>query len=384
VRSNPELLRPLGRRRGSRRLVLLCAAIGMLLLAPAASSVPGDPTPPVITPLYSPAFPANGWFRGSVTVSWSVVDPESIILESPGCGNKTFSIDTPGEPVTCTAKSDGGTNSQTVTIRLDKTPPSVTATAERPPDANDWYNRPLSVSFAGTDAISGLAGCSPATSFSGPDNPKAAVAGSCTDKAGNVAGASLTFQYDATAPSVFAVTTRRGNRSAQVAWRKSSDTWYVEVLRAPGRNGAGESVVYRGSETGYRDTGLVVGRKYQYRVAGLDAAGNRAETKLELVATGALLSPAPGDRVTSPPNLIWATAKRATYYNVQLMYRGKKVLSAWPADPNYRLRRTWSYNGRRYRLRPGVYRWYVWPGLGRRSATHYGRLLGSSTFVVAK
>ncbi|HEV2711723.1 MAG TPA: hypothetical protein VGU26_01395 [Gaiellaceae bacterium] len=187
-----------------------------------------------------------------------------------------------------------------------------------------------------------------------------------------------------TAPSVFAVTTKRGNRSVQVAWQKSSDTWYVEVLRAPGRQGAGETVVYRGSETVFRDTGLVVGRKYQYRIAGLDAAANRAEQKVELVATGALLSPGPGERVTSPPNLIWATAKRATYYNVQLMRGGRKVLSAWPADPSYRLRRTWSYNGRRYRLRPGLYRWYVWPGLGRRSAAKYGRLLGSSTFVVAR
>lgn len=356
----------------------------MLLLAPAASSVPGDPTPPVITPQYSPAFPANGWFRGSVTVSWSVVDPESIILEeSPGCANRTFSNDIAGEPVTCTARSDGGTNSATVTIRLDKTPPSVTAIPERPPDANGWYNRALSVSFSGTDATSGLASCSPASSFSGPDNPQAVVAGSCTDKAGNVAGAALTFQYDNTAPSVFAVTTKRGNRSAQVAWRKSSDTWYVEVLRAPGRQGAGETVVYRGSDTGYRDTGLVVGRKYEYRVAGVDAAGNRAEQKIDLVATGALLSPTPAARVTSPPNLIWATAKRASYYNVQLIYRGRKVLSAWPADPSYRLRRAWSYNGRRYRLRPGVYRWYVWPGLGRRSAVKYGRLLGSSTFVVS-
>jgi hypothetical protein len=31
-----------------------------------------------------------------------------------------------------------------------------------------------------------------------------------------------------------------------------------------------------------------------------------------------------------------------------------------------------------------VYRWYVWPGFGRISAARYGRLLGSSTFVVAK
>ena len=60
------------------------------------------------------------------------------------------------------------------------------------------------------------------------------------------------------------------------------------------------------------------------------------------------------------------------------------VLSAWPAHPGYQLRRTWRYKGRRYKLRPGVYRWYVWPGIGRISAGRFGPMLGSSTFVVTK
>jgi hypothetical protein len=178
------------------------------------------------------------------------------------------------------------------------------------------------------------------------------------------------------------VTAKLGNRSAQVAWRKSTDTRVVEVLRAPGRKGQGETVVYRGSETGFRDTGLLVGRKYEYRVAGVDEAANRAEHKVNLIATGPLLSPVPGERVTSPPKLVWTAVKGAGYYNLQL-FRGRKVLSAWPVRSGFQLRRTWVYNGRRYRLRPGVYRWYVWPGRGRISANRYGRLLGSSTFVVA-
>jgi hypothetical protein len=380
VTGSPTLLRRRGRR-GVRRLVFLSALVAMLLVAPSAGGVPGDPTPPSITPVYSPAFPANGWFRGSVTLSWLVVDPESIILNTTGCGPKTFTADTPGTPVNCTAESDGGTNSGTVKIKLDRTPPAVTAGAERVADANGWYNRPFTVSFSGTDATSDIASCSPATRYSGPDMASAAVVGSCTDTAGNVSNATLSFKYDATAPTLFAVTKKPGNRSAEVAWRKSTDTQLVEVMRAPGRNGQGESAVYRGSATGFRDTGLIVGRKYEYRVIGVDEAANRAEQKLDLVATGALLSPAPAERVTAPPTLSWTPVKKATYYNVQLI-RGRRVLSAWPARPGFRLRRTWTYNGRRHRLRPGVYRWYVWPGLGRRSAADFGRLLGSSTFVV--
>jgi hypothetical protein len=31
-----------------------------------------------------------------------------------------------------------------------------------------------------------------------------------------------------------------------------------------------------------------------------------------------------------------------------------------------------------------VYRWYVWPGFGPRSANRYGKLLGTRTFVVVR
>ena len=51
----------------------------------------------------------------------------------------------------------------------------------------------------------------------------------------------------------------------------------------------------------------------------------------------------------SPPTLVWAPAKGASYYNVQLIRAGRKVLSAWPTRTSFRLRRTWLYKGRRYR-----------------------------------
>ena len=135
-------------------------------------------------------------------------------------------------------------------------------------------------------------------------------------------------------------------------------------------------------EDGFRDPGLVVGRKYEYRVIGIDEALNRAEQKVNVVASGPLLSPAPAQRVTAPPKLAWTAVKRASYYNIQLI-RGRKVLSVWPTRTSFQLQSAWRYKGRRYRLRPGVYRWYVWPGYGRPSAGRFGRLLGGSTFVVS-
>jgi hypothetical protein len=361
--------------------VFLSALVGLFLLTPSAGGIPGDPTPPEVTPTLFGTIGGAGWYRSNVTVNWAIADPESIILGTECALATTLTADTVGTRVTCRAWSDGGETTKSVTIKIDKTPPTASAAADRQPDGNGWYNRLLTVTVSGTDGTSGIASCTSAQ-YSGPDNVSALVAGSCRDIAGNVTPTSFSFKYDATAPSITGLSAKRGNRSAQIAWRKSTDTQVVEVQRAPGRNGQGETMIYRGSETGFRDTGLVVGRKYEYRVIGVDEALNRAEQKVDIVATGALLSPAPAERVTAPPNLVWTAVRRASYYNVQLI-RGRRVLSAWPTSPSFQLRRTWLYKGRRYRLRPGVYRWYVWPGYGRISAARYGRPLGGSTFVVS-
>jgi hypothetical protein len=353
----------------------------MLLVAPGASGLSAALD---IQYTITGTLGTNGWYVTNVSVKW-IVSGET---KTAGCDTHPVTVDTTGQTITCQAWNENNNPpefaTKSVTIKLDKTAPSVSIALERQPDANGWYNRPLTVGWAGADATSGIASCA-AIRYAGPDNASALATGSCTDKAGNVAGSSFPFRYDTTAPTLFAVNTKLGNRSAEVSWRTSADTRVVEVLRAPGRNGQGESVVYSGTATGFRDTGLTVGRKYEYRVSGVDEAANRTEHKIAIVATGALLSPAPAARVSlkSPPRMIWTPVKRANYYNLQLI-RGRKVLSAWPLRPGFQLRRTWVYKGRRYRLQPGVYRWYVWPGIGRVSAGRFGRLLGSSTFVVTK
>jgi hypothetical protein len=371
VGENTGLLRHAIRRRNSLGLVLLSAALAMLLVTPSASA-----NPPEINVTIYGTLGANGWYRSNVTVNWTVIGAQI----STGCDAKTISADTTGTKITCTASSGGDETTKSVTIKRDMTAPSAAPIPVRPPDANGWYNRPLAVSFAGADETSGLEGCSSAQ-YAGPDNVAAAVVGSCRDNAGNVTGTGFSFRYDATAPTIFGITAKRGNRSAELTWRKSTDTMLVAVVRAPGRDGAGETVIHTGADAGYRDAGLVVGRKYEYRVVGVDEAANRSEQKVDFIATGALLSPAPAESVKAPPELTWTPVKGASYYNVQLI-RGEKVFSAWPARTVLRLRRTWIHDGRRHRLRPGVYRWYVWPGYGRIKAARYGKLLGSSTFVV--
>jgi hypothetical protein len=374
---SPTLLRR-RRRRAFRRLVFV-GALALMLLAPSAAGQVADESPPVITLRIFGTLGLNGWYTSTVTVNWQITDPDGPVTETKCMLAQTLPNDTAGTELTCEATSAGGTTTVKKPFKIDKTPPAVATSLERQADSNGWYNRPLTVAWSATDATSGVDSCSSVT-YAGPDNPSAAVAGSCKDFAGNTSNSSYAFKYDSTAPTVSAVTATPRNRAVQLAWRASSDTRAVEVLRAPGRNGLGQSIVYRGVAAGYLDTGLTVGRRYEYRVTGIDEAANRSEYVAKVVATGALLSPAPAASVSlkALPTLQWTPVKGARYYNVQLI-RGHKVLSAWPVRPSFRLRRTWTYNRQRQRLRPGKYRWYVW------SRTNRGfRLLGSSTFVVMK
>lgn len=101
-----------------------------------------DSTPPEVTP--------------NVSVSWLVVDPDSQVTSSSGCTLITQSIDTDGRNFTCSATYAGGTTSETVTIKVDKTDPSVTAGALPAPNINVWNNSDVTVSANGTDGGSGI------------------------------------------------------------------------------------------------------------------------------------------------------------------------------------------------------------------------------------
>ncbi len=367
-------LRQRAPRRGASLILIGFAA---LLLAPGAGGRPDVPTAS-ITPVITGTLGANGWYTSNVTINWIREPPP---LNDSGCDSRTLVADTRGTRFTCSAEFPGGVEiSVTVTIKLDKTAPSVAGAADRPPDANGWYNHALTASFSGTDATSGVAACSSA-GYGGPDAAPASIGGTCRDNAGNVGNGSFSFRYDATAPTVGSLSAKPGNRTADLAWKASADTVQVDVLRSPGVNGASETLVYRGTDAAFRDKGLTPGRKYRYTVAVYDQATNRAAQTIDFVGRGALLTPAPGERLKSAPFLTWTPVKGASYYNVVLV-RSRRVFSAWPRQTRLQLPLSWTYRGRRQRLRPGVYRWYVWPGFGRLSAGRYGRLLGGSTFVV--
>ena len=340
--------------------------------------------PPTVTYTLSGVAGDNGWFRGPVTVVWSVNWNNLPAVASTGCDPAVrLASDSKGTTLSCQAENtDGTTTTKTRPIQIDQTPPVATAAAAaRPPEATGFYRAPVSVAWTGTDALSGLASCTNLT-YGGPDGA-AQLAGTCRDLAGNVS-APLQFSlgYDATPPTLTAVNAAGGDTVATISWQAAGAA-AVTVTRSPGVRGRAATVVYEGTGARYEDTGLHNRAAYTYTVSASDAAGNVATAKAKARTSSQLRAPRAGARVSRPPLLRWSAVRGARYYNVQLFLGTRKVLSEWPRHPRLRLERSWRYRGHNRRLTPGLYRWFVWPGYGRRTQHRYGRLLGTRRFVVA-
>ena len=341
----------------------------------------------------------NGWYNRSVRVEFEGDDGASGVA---GCTSTTYggpdsgSADVSG---TCTDNA-GNTGRGSVTIKYDATAPTVEVKPERGPDANGWYNRAVTVTFAGADPMSGVDSCTPPVRYAGPESTGARLTGTCQDKAANKsAPAAFDLRFDTTPPSLARVKARISKNGIALGWVASKDSQSFSVTRSPGLRGSKPTTVYTGPARAFTDRRLKKGVTYRYTITAFDQAGNAAAKGLRAQAaesiskptrttpartTPALVRPTAGARVSAPPLLRWTAVPKATYYNVQLYRDGRKILTLWPSATSLRLRSSWTYAGRGYRLTPGVYRWYVWPGLGPRSANRYGKLVGTRSFTVIR
>jgi hypothetical protein len=356
-----------------------CTDVAGNTSAPSTFSLKYDSTAPTVTAAASRQPDANGWYTHPVTITFSGTDATSGIAS---CTSSTYGgPDTSGTTVTGTCTDNAGNSaSASLPLQYDSTPPTVTAALARPPDAGGWYNHAVTLNASGTDSGSGIASCTGGT-YSGPDSASASLTASCVDKAGNSSSKKVTFQYDDTPPKLSDVTVTNGSGRATLHWASSADIATVTINRTPGPNG-GEAMVYKGDAHSFTDSRLRNGARYRYVLSVTDKAGNRATAKATATPL-ALTSPMAGQTVEKPPLLRWRKIAGADYYNVQLFFAGRKVLTAWPEGTSLRLPGSWTLDGRRHTLGKGRYRWYVWPGYGSRKTAKYGKLVGASYFVFA-
>jgi hypothetical protein len=328
----------------------------------------------------------NGWYRGSaygnnVILHWHVSPDATDTNCVPAL---TIPGPTTGTTRSCSAVVGGATyTTTTAPIKIDADPPTgVQLHVTRAPDHNGWYNHPLLVTWSGSDATSGIAGCS-SVNFTGPEGVNVAVVGGCIDKAGNAVSTGAPINYDATAPTVSRLSVGSTPDANVVHWASSEPSAKVVVRKAP-RGDTRDVVVFRGTASSFVDKRIKAGIEYVYTLRAVDQAGNESaeETVVGLPKVLTLRNLPYAPRAAPKPILRWDSVKGARYYNVQLFRGAKRVLASWPATHQLGVPKAWKWNGRHYRLRPGHYRWYVWAGFGARSFARY-RTVGSADFIVA-
>jgi hypothetical protein len=355
---------------GSATVSGTCTDAAGNVSAPRTATFAYDATPPTVTPAAARGPDADGWYNHEVAVGFAGADGVSGL---DSCTSGSYSgPDAASASVagSCRDKA-GNTGTASFALRYDATPPTVTtATPERPPDANGWYNHKVVVAFGGSDATSGIASCD-APAYEKPDSATASVAGRCTDNAGNSSAAgAFQFKYDSSPPKLSALEITSLDRTATLSWRASADVSELTIVRT---GGGPADTVYRGRRvTTFTDRRIRNGNRYTYTITALDTAGNAVSLKGLATPAASLLSPRAAAHVTGGVTLRWRRARGASYYNVQLWTGGRKVLTTWPATPALHL----------LHLPRGKYTWLVWPGKGDRSRHRYGALIGSSTFVV--
>ncbi|KAF0108814.1 MAG: hypothetical protein FD146_700 [Anaerolineaceae bacterium] len=139
-------------------------------------------------------------------MTWTCTDATSLVNTASSSLSQSVFAEGTNQSATGTCADNAGNTSANIQtgINIDKTDPSASGAPSRSPDYNGWYNDPLNIIFTGADDRSGIASCSPAIPYSGPDGTNiVAGSGSCTDQAGNSSAtvAASAFDYDATSPT---------------------------------------------------------------------------------------------------------------------------------------------------------------------------------------
>ncbi|WP_246319502.1 OmpL47-type beta-barrel domain-containing protein [Nocardioides kongjuensis] len=160
----------------------------------------------------------------------------------------------------------------TITLRIDQTPPTLTGAATTAPNDDGWYGGDVTVAWSCSDATSGIDGTCPADSTVGGEGANLGASASVSDHAGNSTGRTVDgIRIDRTAPTT----------TADVAAAPDSG-WYaapVEVTLHGSDNLSGVSVTrysVDGGEPQRYDGAFTVSTDGPHEVTfwSRDAAGN--------------------------------------------------------------------------------------------------------------
>jgi Glucodextranase, domain B/Bacterial Ig-like domain/Bacterial Ig domain len=164
-----------------------------------------DRVPPTIVGVITPAPNAGGWNNTDVVVTFTCSDDRSGVAICPA--PVAVTSEGANQIVNGAATDRAGNSAQaSVKVSLDRTPPSVTASAAPAANAAGWNNSNVTVTFTCSDSLSGVKSCPPTTVVS-TEGQNQSIPGQAVDNAGNTASAGVTLSIDKTAPTFLTLTT---------------------------------------------------------------------------------------------------------------------------------------------------------------------------------
>ena len=164
-----------------------------------------DTAAPVVTAIPDRAANTNGWYNQNVNVNFLAVDEEGGSGILPGSVSAPVTFSTDGtHTITGTASDIAGNigTSAPITIKLDKTIPTISGNPDRQANSFGWYKDDVTVSFDADDALSGVASVTGNQTLG--EGANQSVTGTATDYAGNTSAPATVsgINIDKTVPTI--------------------------------------------------------------------------------------------------------------------------------------------------------------------------------------
>ncbi|HEU5423042.1 MAG TPA: PxKF domain-containing protein, partial [Nitrolancea sp.] len=233
-----------------------------------------DNIAPSVTHTLNPPANAAGWNNADVTVHFAATDDDGGSGVDPATvtQDQTISSETTGQVVNGSASDlAGNLGTDSVTVKLDKTAPTISGTATTSPNAGGWYNGPVTVHFtcAEQGAVqSGVATCPADVVLSG-DGANQSASGTASDKAGNTASATVSgINIDSTKPTINSISVVNG--AIYTLGDPATPSGQLSCSAGDGGSGVASCTV---SVTGGNANGVGT---FSYTATATDNAGNTA------------------------------------------------------------------------------------------------------------
>jgi HYR domain len=360
-----------------------------------------DSTPPTLAP-HPDVIRAQQSPQGAVVdyappLAQDAADPSPVVLCDPASGS-VFPI---GESeVACTATDAAGLTSEETTfsviVQRGAIPAKPTIVASvpklttRPDVAFELDLEPGVSAECKLDGPSGAGNFTPCAEgvtrrYVGLVDGAYLFTVQVTNAVGNLNQASFAWTVDRTSPlAVVGFSARAGYRVVTLSWTKPVDVDYdrVRIWRKRAGATAWKRLADRVAADSFTDRTVSNHVRYLYRIRSLDVAGNGSTAAVASAWPTPILWPKYDAVVHTPPVVDWRSVRDATYYNMQVWRDGRKLLSVWPLESRYRLRSSWTFQGRRHMLSGGRVTVYLWPGFGPKAAVRYGPLYGRTRFTL--